>query len=102
MEEMSQPSSPPVSPAGESAHTANIMPVKAGTKQIWANVPVDLLVQLEPQIRDVRLMEKYLTARQMEDYLNILSPTETDSAKNDSAASHGEPGNGKNSETGED
>ncbi len=102
MEEMSQPSSPPVSPAGKSAHVANIIPVKAGSKQIWANVPVDLLVQLEPQIRDVRLMEKYLTARQMEDYLNMLSPAETDSAKNDSAASHGEPGNEKNSETGED
>ncbi len=85
MEDKAQPTAPSMSSAGEGAHTANIMPVKASKKQIWANVPVDLLVQLEPQIRDVRLMERYLTAKQIEEYLDMLTPIEIDDS------SDGEP-----------
>jgi len=50
--------------------------------QTW---PVDLLVQLEPQIRDVRLMEKYLTNEQVEEYVRMLQPMEIDDSTNDTA-----------------
>ncbi|MDD2201906.1 MAG: Hsp70 family protein [Firmicutes bacterium] len=85
MDDIAQPTAQASSSAGEGAHAANIMPAKAGRKQIWANVPVDLLVQLEPQIRDVRLMEKYLTNEQVEEYVRMLQPTEIDDSTNDTA-----------------
>lgn len=85
MGDAAQPTAQASSSAGEGAHAANIMPVKAGRKQIWANVPVDLLVELEPQIRDVRLMERYLTATQIDEYLDMILPIEIDESTNDAA-----------------
>ncbi|MDD4792921.1 MAG: hypothetical protein PHP20_07635, partial [Firmicutes bacterium] len=85
MDDIAQPTAQASSSAGEGAHAANIMPAKAGRKQIWANVPVNLLVQLEPQIRDVRLMEKYLTTEQVEEYVRMLQPMEIDDSTNDTA-----------------
>lgn len=52
---------------------SNILPITAGKRRIWASVPVELLIELEPEIRDVRLMEKYLTPIQRDEYLNSLS-----------------------------